>query len=94
MHVGGFDTTPNILRKDTIRAMATAPAVGPHYTCSWSVDPVPNRWHTGSLAGTSSLLVRTAKGLCWAALANGRMEGIDAALDSMMWKIVQAVPAW
>ncbi len=42
--------------------------------------------HNRSVAvpGTTSLLVRTASGLCWAALANMRSEGIDLAMDEMM----------
>ena len=37
-------------------------------------------------------MVRTASGLSWAALTNTRAEGIN--LDAMMWKMVNAVPAW
>ena len=46
-----------------------------------------NWWHIGSLDGTSTILVRTSDGFCWAALANG--NGID--LDSMVWEMVTAV---
>jgi CubicO group peptidase (beta-lactamase class C family) len=94
MHVDGFDTTPNILHQDTVRTMTTPPAAGDRYACGWAVNSVPNWWHAGSLPGTASLLVRTARGLCWAVLANGRTKGIDAALDSLMWKMVKAVSAW
>jgi hypothetical protein len=94
MHVDGFDTTPNILRKETVKTMTTPPTVVDRYACGWAVNSVPNWWHAGSLPGTASLLVRTARGLCWAALANGRTKGIDTALDSLMWKMVKAVPAW
>jgi hypothetical protein len=92
MHVDGFKTTPNILRAGTLKTMTTATIANPHYACGWSVNSVPNWWHTGSLPGTLTILVRTASGLCWAAFTNTRVEGFD--LDKMMWQMVKAVPAW
>jgi len=53
---------------------------------------VPNWWHSGSLPGALSIMVRTGSGLCWAAITNTRVEGLD--LDGMMWRMVKAVPAW
>ena len=38
--------------------------------------------------------VPAESGLCWAALANTRTEGIGPALDAMMWKIAKLVPGW
>ena len=46
-----------------------------YYGCGWSVRPVGdklNTWHTGSLPGTSALLVRRSDGLTWAVLFNSR----------------------
>ena len=94
MHVDGFPNPPDILRAETIRTMTTPTAASPDYACGWAVNKVPNWWHTGSLPGTASILVRTASGLCWAALANARADGIGPALDAMMWKIAKAVPEW
>lgn len=94
MRVDGFPNPPDILRADTIKTMTAPGAVNPGYACGWAVNKVPNWWHGGSLPGTTSILVRTASGLCWAALTNIRAEGIDLALDRMMWKIAGAVPAW
>jgi CubicO group peptidase (beta-lactamase class C family) len=92
MRVDGFNTTPNILSRKSIETMTTPPAESPGYASGWSVNKVPNWWHTGSLPGVFSILVRTASGLCWAAFANTRTSDIN--LDSMMWKMVKAVPAW
>ncbi len=94
MHVDCFPNPPDILRAGTIKTMTTPPAAYEHYACGWLVNKVPNWWHNGSLPGTSSLMVRTASGMCWAALVNIRAEGIGLALDQMMWKIARAVPAW
>jgi hypothetical protein len=92
MRVDGFVTTPNILSAKTLKTMTTATTANPHYACGWCVNSFPNWWHTGSLPGTLTILVRTASGLCWAAFTNTRAEGLD--LDTMMWKMVRAVPAW
>ena len=94
MRVDGFPNPPDILRADTIKTMTTPIAASGAYACGWSVNKVPNWWHNGSLPGTSSIMVRTARGLCWAGLVNIRGEGIGGALDEMMWKIARAVPAW
>ena len=94
MRVDGFPNPPDILRAETLKTMTTPTAASEHYACGWAANKVPNWWHNGSLPGTSSILVRTASGLCWAALANIRTEGIGLAMDQMMWKIAKAVPAW
>jgi hypothetical protein len=94
LHVDGFDTTPNILRTETIRTMTASSAANEGYACGWCVNKARNCWHNGSLPGTTTILVRTASGLCWAAFANARSEGANQAIDQMMWKMVKAVPAW
>lgn len=92
--VGGYKDLPSLLRADTIKTMLTASAANEGYACGWCVNHVPNYWHNGSLPGTSTIMVRTASGMCWAAFANARGEGINPALDQMMWAVVKAVPAW
>jgi hypothetical protein len=94
LHVDGFDTAPSILRVETIKTMTTGSTANPGYACGWCVNKAHNHWHNGSLPGTTTLLVRTASGLCWAAFANARGQGTNVAIDQMMWKMVKAVPAW
>ena len=94
MRVDGFPNPRDILRAETLRTMTTPTAACGQYACGWAVNKVPDWWHNGSLPGTSSILVRTAGGFCWAALANGRGDGSGPALDQMMWKIAKAVPSW
>ena len=49
-----------------------------YYGCGWFVREIDsankkfNVWHTGSLDGTSTLLVRRHDGFCWAVLFNSR----------------------
>ncbi len=94
MRVDGFPNPPDILRTETLKAMTTPPTAEGAYACGWAVNKVPNWWHNGSLPGTSSILVRTASGMCWAALVNTRTEGVGPALDRMMWEMAGAVPEW
>ncbi len=45
----------------------------------------------------TTIMVRTATGMCWAALIDTRNQPsneIDTALDQMMWNMVRTVPAW
>jgi CubicO group peptidase (beta-lactamase class C family) len=82
-----------LLTEESIRTM-TRPGVKAGYARGWSVNPVPNWWHGGSLPGTSTILVHTAKGLCWAGLLNGRTEGVSSGLDKLMWNMGRAVMSW
>jgi CubicO group peptidase (beta-lactamase class C family) len=103
-HVAGSGSIPSMLKPETIRVMTTpSPAYpagsGGKYARGWMVgnNGAGNWWHSGSLPGSTTLMVRTATGLCWAALANTRTEPhaqIDAAMDQMMWNMVRSVPAW
>ena len=94
MHVDGFNTTPHILSASSIKTMTSASPANSRYACGWNVNNAPNWWHNGSLPGSTAIMVRTASGLCWAALTNTRAAGIDLAIDGMMWKMVKAVPRW
>jgi len=68
--------------------------VSASYARGWNINKVPNWWHTGSLPGTATILVRTAKGICWAGLMNTRSEGIGGRLDELMWKLARSVRGW
>jgi len=103
-HVTGFGDTPGLLKPQTIRIMTMPAPAYPQsspakYARGWMVrdDGAGNWWHNGSLPGSTTIMVRTSTGLCWAALTNTRTEPsnvIDAALDQMMWDMVRCVPAW
>jgi CubicO group peptidase (beta-lactamase class C family) len=94
MRVDGFSYLPNILEQTTIETMTTATSANPNYAKGWAVNAAGNWWHTGSLPGAISIVVRTSSGLCWAALTNTRTAGMDLALDQMMWDMADAVPVW
>jgi CubicO group peptidase (beta-lactamase class C family) len=96
-HVHGFKSTPNILKPETIKAMTTPSPVNSGYARGWAVNSAPNWWHDGGLPGTSTIMVRTASGFCWAALTNTRTAGqpdMGLALDNMVWDMVHQVGDW
>ena len=83
-HVDGFKSMPNILKPETIKSMTTPSPVNSGYARGWAVNSANNWWHSGSLPGTTTIMVRTASGFCWAALTNTRKMGqpdIGLALD-------------
>lgn len=95
-HVDGHSASRNILAPDSIRQMTTASTANAGYALGWEVNCVDNWWHRGSLPGTTSTMVRTAGGFCWAALANTREAWADTgpAMDQMMWDLAIQVKKW
>jgi CubicO group peptidase (beta-lactamase class C family) len=103
-HVAGSGNIPGMLKPQTIRMMTTPCPVFPatsggKYARGWMVDQdgAGNWWHDGSLPGSTTLVTRTATGLCWAALANTRTEPhaqIDTAMSQLMWSMARTVPSW
>ncbi len=100
---------PPFLRPDTVEVMISRPPpplwVGTSYWygMGWFVRPIHGNeadwWHTGSLPGTSALLVRTHHGLAWAALFNSRPthpaeRDFIGELDNSLWLIQSEVTVW
>jgi CubicO group peptidase (beta-lactamase class C family) len=90
-----------VLNEKSLAAMFARPANAGsapfYYGCGWMVRPVGaegkmNTWHTGSLPGSSTLLVRRHDGLVWAVLFNERLK--DEKLDSALHKAADAVTEW
>jgi hypothetical protein len=74
-----------------------------YYACGWMVRPVgdkgkANTWHSGSLPGTSTLLVRRHDGLTWAVLFNARNSAKKvepaSAIDPLLHEAADAVKNW
>jgi len=96
-HVDGFKATPNILKPETIQLMTSPSPANSGYARGWAVNNARNWWHSGSLPGTTTIMVRTASGFCWAALTNTRRSGqpdINLALDNMVWDMARKVSSW
>ncbi|HOW85729.1 MAG TPA: serine hydrolase domain-containing protein [Candidatus Aminicenantes bacterium] len=104
--VDGRTVPADILQPATIALMVERPPLAEYqssasyYALGWMVRPTSgdaNWWHTGSLPGTATIMVRTAGGLGWVALFNSRPESADAfisELDSELWRAVNAVTDW
>lgn len=95
-HVDGFASPPDILSSRSITSMSTPVAASRGYAKGWQVNKAQNWWHTGSLPGTATLLVRTSGGFCWAAFTNTRCtakSGMDSELDTMMWDMAKQIGA-
>lgn len=101
-HVAGAPGIAPLLKPESIRMMTTPSAATPEdaparYARGWNVNKAGNWWHNGSLPGTCTIMVRTSTGFCWAALMNTRSQPsatMDAAIDRMMWNMVESKPAW
>jgi CubicO group peptidase (beta-lactamase class C family) len=93
LHVDGFSAERDILKPDTIRTMTTPSEVNRGYAKGWAITG-RNWWHNGSLPGTTSIMVRTGSGFCWAALANARHGNSGGALDRLVWTMARTVKAW
>jgi N-acyl-D-amino-acid deacylase len=73
-----------------------------YYGCGWMVRPVgragrANYWHSGSLPGTFTLLVRRYDGLAWAAVFNERSSDPklpDSELDGALQQAADSVAEW
>ncbi len=102
-----------LLKADTIREMFSPPAAPVarttegklkdfYYGLGWQVRPVgregkANTWHSGSLPGTSTLLVRRWDGLDWAVLFNLRSNDEklpNGAIDGALHKAAGKVTEW
>lgn len=97
---------PALLKPDTLEKIQARPAITPPtekvwYGWGWQVRQVDkdkrNLWHTGSLPGTGSILVRRQDGLAWALLANTNAnpagKTVAAVTDAALHKAVdQASP--
>ncbi len=64
-----------------------------YYGMGWNVRPTGRDaiwWHSGSLEGTVTILVRTREGLAWAALFNSRPTGSGKFLGTLVAALSEA----
>jgi N-acyl-D-amino-acid deacylase len=98
---------PSLLSPAMVQEMVSRPPpplwVGSDdwYGLGWMVRPVTNTgsnwWHTGSLPGTMTIVVRASDGVAWAALFNTRTSNSDPTftdLDNSLWDARKAVTSW
>src|SRR5262249_19365322 len=94
IHVDGLAPDSDILKPAAIRTTTTPTAANPGYAKDLATNG-RHWWHPGGLSRTTTVLVRTRSGFCWAALANARQKGSSGgALDRLVWTMVRAVKDW
>jgi CubicO group peptidase (beta-lactamase class C family) len=93
-HVAGAPGIPALLKPETLRIMTTPAAASPagesRYARGWMVsgNGEGSWWHSGSLPGSTSLVLRTPDGTCAAALCNTRSEPYPE-MDSALLQLLQ-----
>jgi CubicO group peptidase (beta-lactamase class C family) len=105
----GLPTVPDLLSANSMTLMTTPSGLPDPknnnkpstYACGWDVGTDGTWSHTGDLAGTRSIMVRTSDGFCWVALVNsGKTVSGDSTrdtlsgLDSLMWGIRDTIQGW
>jgi N-acyl-D-amino-acid deacylase len=73
-----------------------------YYACGWNVRVAgknrTNQWHTGTLDGTATILVRRNDGLCWAVLFNARFnqrgQFLADLIDGLVHEAADKVERW
>jgi len=97
-HVAGAPGIPALLKPDTVRQMTTPCPVYPvgnlRYARGWMVanDGAGTWFHSGSLPGSTTLMMRNPDSSCSAALCNTRTEPhqeMDDALYNMLRQLTQ-----
>jgi CubicO group peptidase (beta-lactamase class C family) len=102
-----FDASSSVLNSTSLGRIWAKPetglgADGSYYGLGWQVRPTTggtgrNTWHTGSMPGTFTLLVRTYSGLSWAAVFNRRDDASGKSygdIDQAMWTAANSVTTW
>ncbi|MFC9691944.1 serine hydrolase domain-containing protein [Kribbella sp. NPDC056951] len=103
-----FDAPSAVLNSTSLGRVWSKPETGMdpggwYYGLGWHVRPVTtggtgrNTWHTGSMPGTSTLLVRTYNGMSWAVLFNRRDDASGKSygdIDAAMWTAANGVRTW
>lgn len=104
--VDGRAAPADVLQPATTALMVERPPLAEYqgaasyYALGWQVRPTgadANWWHTGSLPGTATIMVRAANNLAWVALFNSRPAAADTffnELDSELWRAVNGVTDW
>ena len=95
--VDSFPSVPDVLTPTVINTMVTPSAGNNTYALGWEVNAGQKWWHTGSLPGTASEMVRTSQQINWALLFNGNREDMSqyrVDIDNLVWDILPRISTW
>lgn len=102
-----FDKSSSVLNTASLNSIWAKPEIGIqpdgwYYGLGWQVRPTTggtgrNTWHTGSMPGTFTIVVRTYNGMSWAALFNRRDDASGKSygdIDAALWTAANGVKTW
>jgi CubicO group peptidase (beta-lactamase class C family) len=93
-HVAGAPGIPPLLKPESIRAMITPSPVSPQgearYARGWMVAQNGSWWHSGSLPGSTGLMIRNPDASCAAAVCNTRSQP-HAEMDDAMFNMLRGM---
>ena len=102
-----FDKSSSVLNTASLNAIWAKPEIGVnsdgwYYGLGWQIRPTTggtgrNTWHTGSMPGTFTIMVRTYNGMSWAALFNRRDDPSGKSygdIDAALWTAANGVKTW
>ncbi len=93
--VDRFNTKPDILTAASIDTMTAPSAQNSNYAKGWQVNQFNNWWHTGSLDGSRSILVRSAGGFAWAVILNeGGGGSFWTDFDNLIWNCISSTTTY
>ncbi|KPK85475.1 MAG: hypothetical protein AMS27_07170 [Bacteroides sp. SM23_62_1] len=95
--IDGFDTKPDILQPESIRMMTSRGRTGREMIGWKGSDGNGTWWRTGTLTGTSALVVRQSNGISWMVVTNTtttRKSRIHSETSRMMFRVIAGIDSW
>jgi CubicO group peptidase (beta-lactamase class C family) len=95
--IDGFPGKPDILSDESIEIMTRASKRTRNLIGWRGTDGYGTWWRTGTLAGTSALVMRTRNGINWVVLLNTTTKGrskIHNEISRTMFKVVRRIKKW
>lgn len=88
--------TAGLLSKESLATMTQGSTANSEYACGLAVNSAGTAWHDGSLPGTTSIMVHTKNGHCWAGVLNTRTTTPTqiSDFDALLWNIASLLPNW
>ena len=92
----GLGTKRDILTTESAMEMVKPYDAYTNYALGWCVNDRGNRWHTGSLAGASSMMASLNNGISWVLLFNGNPLTSEyfQSMDRVMWNALSNIKEW
>lgn len=85
---------PALFAAPTLAQLLQPTAANPHYACGWGLSPEGDATHTGSLPGTTTVLMHRHDGLAWSLLTNTRRghTAMEDDLRKLGWNLARSLP--